>query len=1235
MPNAYDNAPANVRSALSDAARLTGVDENFLKQIAGRESGFNPLAANPKSSAQGLGQFIDTTWDDITRRKGGRYGISPTTSRFDARASALMLGEFVKENRNTLQKNIGRAPTNGELYAAHFLGAGGASQLIQAQQGGYTASVAADLYPEAAAANPSVFTDKKTGRKRTVGEVYANLTKTADGSPLATQVGAMPTIYTPDPVLPKEHPVPFLERLQRGYIAAAEQEQTQVMLYQFAQQAGDEKLAPDPTFKWTDETSKRVTEGLSQDHAEWIAENAHSDAHADALRQRVLHDIENEKTLAEFGFMGNFGLRGAAVLTDVPTWLIGAGAGKLGALGKAGLVASAARGGLIAAAENLPSELIKAQQRPSYGMDDIAFGTATSLAFGAAFGGIFGKSGSDLDEEFAKNAHATARDTLDANGIKLNPTGEQHFDALAGPRVAASGGSAATPLKQEKFLSAGRFDVFARLNARANFDVRDTINKLFVDPVGDGGKTVRGENGSAWDDMNRTHQTVSASVRRPVNDAFNDWANARGLGIAGKIKARTEFNEAVYKAHYEAIAPTDPHILKAVQAYQEGYRNVLAKAKEAGAEWAAKVDPNERYVPMVFDQARVRQFVSQFGEEGVASVISQALRQANPKLVQEVADKVAEKYLRTVQSAVNGTDASMVHVISGQDREGLKNLLIEQGLDADGATTVVDVLRPTAKSGPANFRRKTLMTDAVKFKPTAGIHARGAAQEFPEGFSVRDLTIQDSEAVFERYTRQMAGQIAMVKAGFQTRGAYISHVNDITMGKVGSHAEYGPDVAASDQKAFDYLGKTIYGIPVRDMSTTAAKVESILGSWNFARFMGQSGIAQLGDVPKLMLRTSMSSAWKTFRLGDIAAVLRKGGGEADQLARELETMTGVGTINARGRMIMAYEDIDEFAPPSTSTQALDRAVAISKTAANVTSMVSGMVPVTDFLGRWATRSSMQHLADVVRGVKKSPTNVLNDMGLGPDQLARFKKLVDKMEVKPNGVVSKMNLEQLRKIDPEGVEMLGDWLSRSARNIVLEPNPAMLPQWMGDSSFRLLMQFRSFSMASHAATTLHNLKMGPAYAAQSMIVTGAWASLIYVGQTYMRSVGQPDQQAYLEKNLDPVKIISGGFSKSSDSGIMPMVIDTIMSPVYAGTGMESPFSGARTTGLGAGIQGTPVVSLANDLWMAPNAAIEDTFREDKHMTQADAKRWTRMLPFNNTYLVSNAMSAFTGLFPESD
>ena len=93
--------------------------------------------------------------------------------RDDPDAASSMAAVLTQSNSFKLTGKIGRRPTDGELYMAHFMGVGGAGKLIQNAEDNPNAS-AARMFPNAAAANQSIFYDR-SGQARSVSEVYSVL----------------------------------------------------------------------------------------------------------------------------------------------------------------------------------------------------------------------------------------------------------------------------------------------------------------------------------------------------------------------------------------------------------------------------------------------------------------------------------------------------------------------------------------------------------------------------------------------------------------------------------------------------------------------------------------------------------------------------------------------------------------------------------------------------------------------------------------------------------------------------------------------------------------------------------------------------------------------------------------------------------------------------------------------------------------------------------------------------
>jgi len=124
-PNTVSEPSKPVKSGpiadiIARAAEKYGLDPSTMQRIAQIESGMNPRAQNPNSSAGGLFQFIDSTAKD--------YGL---TDKMDAVQSAYAAARLAADNREYLRKTLGRDPTAGELYLAHQQGAGGAAKILQ------------------------------------------------------------------------------------------------------------------------------------------------------------------------------------------------------------------------------------------------------------------------------------------------------------------------------------------------------------------------------------------------------------------------------------------------------------------------------------------------------------------------------------------------------------------------------------------------------------------------------------------------------------------------------------------------------------------------------------------------------------------------------------------------------------------------------------------------------------------------------------------------------------------------------------------------------------------------------------------------------------------------------------------------------------------------------------------------------------------------------------------------
>lgn len=188
-----------ILGAIQGAARSTGVDFAYLLKTAKRESALDPTAKAETSSATGLFQFIDQTWlqtlkldgpalglsayaDQIERTESGRYVVRDDEMqreilglRANPDISALMAGAFTRRNNDYLANTLGRQPSPGELYIAHFMGAGGAADFIRLAAENPD-EPAASAFPAQARANRSIFY-ARNGEPLAAAAVYDKLVR--------------------------------------------------------------------------------------------------------------------------------------------------------------------------------------------------------------------------------------------------------------------------------------------------------------------------------------------------------------------------------------------------------------------------------------------------------------------------------------------------------------------------------------------------------------------------------------------------------------------------------------------------------------------------------------------------------------------------------------------------------------------------------------------------------------------------------------------------------------------------------------------------------------------------------------------------------------------------------------------------------------------------------------------------------------------------------------------------
>ena len=187
MPVDINGAPGYVRQDDPALGALPPAP-TFGQKTTAVESGGNPTAQNPNSSATGAGQFTDGTWLDMIGKHAPELAQNRTPQqvlalRNDPELSQIMTDKYGDDNGAVL-KSQGLLVTDGTKYLAHFLGPGGAVKALKADPRTPMANL---VDPGALQANPML-------RSMTAGDAVAWANKNMGVG--AVPAGAAPTDAT-------------------------------------------------------------------------------------------------------------------------------------------------------------------------------------------------------------------------------------------------------------------------------------------------------------------------------------------------------------------------------------------------------------------------------------------------------------------------------------------------------------------------------------------------------------------------------------------------------------------------------------------------------------------------------------------------------------------------------------------------------------------------------------------------------------------------------------------------------------------------------------------------------------------------------------------------------------------------------------------------------------------------------------------------------------------------------
>ena len=720
--------------------------------------------------------------------------------------------------------------------------------------------------------------------------------------------------------------------------------------------------------------------------------------------------------------------------------------------------------------------------------------------------------------------------------------------------------------------------------------------------------------------------TKKANFYKDYEPAFNKYMlEVKGAKFLNKynVNDRLEFSDLVARGTRGEDIDV-PGVAEGVLATRKLFKGFLDDLKEEGVEGAAQVLDNPNYFPRQWSNGKIMEVQEKIGGyDNLINFLKNSLIKGSDDLADEDALKISEKLYKSVTTNRFGDGFSIDRILKTTNEDELRLLLTEQvDLNPDEINDLVSLLlkpKKTQTTAVARLRRRASFDESH--------------EEIIDGVKVKftDLLDNNTEGMVGSYLEQMSGHLALARVGVKSRKDYNKIINKVKEGyNIPEVAKkYSTKIGKTRQKfeldVLETVYKQVIGIPTEKNVTGGINtVLRYLRKYNYANVFNQVGFSQLPELGNVISQAGVRGMIKYIPEFKNILTRAKNGKVNNELLDELESVvSGTGS----NRLIdSTINRTDDFAGMTTKVGKLEKVLDISN---RITSDFSGFHAVDTLSRRLAAITSFDKLAMHAIGKSKVTDAVLKryrNIGFSDDELqAVFKNIRENSTFIEGGLtgrkIRRLNVDQWK--DQDLVNKMSLYMSRHLRRVVQENNYGEMIVLSTESGLaKSLMQFRNFVFTAYSKQLLHGLHMWDFTAFASATSSAFIASLVYIGQTHIQSLGksEDEKQDFLDEKLSTEAISKAAFQRSTYSTLLPAIYDT----GQAITGGEQQFN-YRSSGLDVNLwTGNPTISLLTKVGKA-TSSVGKAIRSDEYdFSKQDAYKLKTIAPFQNMLGITNIL-----------
>ena len=678
-----------------------------------------------------------------------------------------------------------------------------------------------------------------------------------------------------------------------------------------------------------------------------------------------------------------------------------------------------------------------------------------------------------------------------------------------------------------------------------------------------------------------TERAIMGNALNDYEGAYTFWKNGKeGAGlwddmIGGKFRA--EFDKAVaseIEARRISKEPvtTDANVKAAADVIEAGYTraaNQQRKAKTLG--WASLPETSVGYMPHKMSPSAVMSMTNE-QQQVLHSVLTDQFITIEGWDA-SFADELASKYMKRIRDRASGDYGSAI----GGNTSGAADIVQDALIAMNLSPKEIKAHMENYTKGAANFTKSRIDLDLNRVYDTS-----------TGPFRLLDIFETNQLELLRSQVGRVSGEVALAKYGVYGKPGLQLLRDAMRYGEDGHKASIR-DLESFDQIAAEFMNEPFGAQSGRLMNRAlAANTLVRMGGIVFNQLAETvNGVFHVGA-----LRTAESVASIPRLHSEIKALVR---GEAvdNPIIGSIELVGGAEFGTEAYKFVMPYDSPDH-AYPTYGKDTLTVTDRLLRGGNHLQSKLSGWRMIHSAQQRGMAE---QIVHKMMRYVRNGGDDVaLRDFGITPEVQAYLHENLDKIATFDGDRLVRFDADKLPDSPLRDQVIQSVW--RGTEQIIQGTFIGERGKWAHDGFLKLLTQFRSFSITSMEKQWGRQRNNRGGYAAFGMAM-GAMSMVwpIYAARVYANSIGRPDQQEYIDKQLTPQNVARASLNYIAMSGLAGDFIDVLTAVAPDSVKEATGFNPMGSTGKEADLVGNyvlPAAGLANDAfkWLQSPDKLQD-------------------------------------------